>query len=252
MYITAPGQRSQEEEKGYLEAGEIIRPVAFRSSVQDSQSLFKRGILEPPHGHKDIHSSSSPGPFLEGRRDIDTDIKLSEERKTSYTEADLENDMVEIEVEETVDSDNEAGENGGSGEDSLRSGNCERKKKTRTVFSRSQIFQLETMFDMKRYLSSSERAGLAKALNMTETQVKIWFQNRRNKWKRQIAAEMEAANMSQVTGQRLMQLPYMYGHEELSRGIRSQLPVSPIHSGHPVVPPSVHHYYGGILRSHTS
>uniref|UniRef100_A0A1I8FJL7 Homeobox domain-containing protein n=1 Tax=Macrostomum lignano TaxID=282301 RepID=A0A1I8FJL7_9PLAT len=36
-----------------------------------------------------------------------------------------------------------------------------RKKKTRTVFSRSQVFQLESTFDMKRYLSSSERAGLA-------------------------------------------------------------------------------------------
>lgn len=51
-----------------------------------------------------------------------------------------------------------------------------RKKKTRTVFTRSQVFQLESTFDMKRYLSSSERAGLAASLHLTETQVKIWFQ----------------------------------------------------------------------------
>lgn len=86
-----------------------------------------------------------------------------------------------------------------------------RKKKTRTVFSRSQVFQLESTFDMKRYLSSSERAGLAASLQLTETQVKIWFQNRRNKWKRQLAAELEAANMSQIAaGHRLVRVPILY------------------------------------------
>ncbi|XP_033633032.1 homeobox protein HMX3-like [Asterias rubens] len=99
-----------------------------------------------------------------------------------------------------------------------------KKKKTRTVFSRSQVFQLETTFDMKRYLSSSERAGLAASLHLTETQVKIWFQNRRNKWKRQIAAELEAANMAHVAhaqvqaqaqaAQRMVRVPILY-HENV-------------------------------------
>ncbi|XP_030018597.1 homeobox protein HMX2-like [Sphaeramia orbicularis] len=65
------------------------------------------------------------------------------------------------------------------------------KKKTRTIFSKRQIFQLEATFDMKRYLSSSERACLASSLQLTETQVKIWFQNRRNKLKRQLSTDME-------------------------------------------------------------
>ncbi|AWP17874.1 putative homeobox protein HMX3 [Scophthalmus maximus] len=87
-----------------------------------------------------------------------------------------------------------------------------RKKKTRTVFSRSQVFQLESTFDIKRYLSSSERAGLAASLHLTETQVKIWFQNRRNKWKRQLAAELEAANLSHAAAQRIVRVPILY-HE---------------------------------------
>ena len=48
-----------------------------------------------------------------------------------------------------------------------------RKKKTRTVFSRTQIFQLEKTFDRKRYLSSADRASLAQVLRLTEQQVKV-------------------------------------------------------------------------------
>ncbi|XP_075466329.1 homeobox protein HMX3 [Ascaphus truei] len=121
-----------------------------------------------------------------------------------------------------------------------------RKKKTRTVFSRSQVFQLESTFDMKRYLSSSERAGLAASLHLTETQVKIWFQNRRNKWKRQLAAELEAANLSHAAAQRIVRVPILY-HENSSSAesgsSAANVPVSqplltfphPVYYSHPVV-----------------
>ena len=77
--------------------------------------------------------------------------------------------------DETVLSGGEDDENGSNDHNvqgSDRDGkNKARKKKTRTVFSRSQVFQLESTFDIKRYLSSSERAGLAASLQLTETQV---------------------------------------------------------------------------------
>ncbi|XP_049880794.1 homeobox protein Hmx-like [Pectinophora gossypiella] len=101
-----------------------------------------------------------------------------------------------------------------------------RKKKTRTVFSRSQVFQLESTFDMKRYLSSSERAGLAASLHLTETQVKIWFQNRRNKWKRQLAAELEAANMAHAA-QRLVRVPILYHESRPTSMPHTPLPLHP-------------------------
>ncbi|KAK2541062.1 Hmx1 [Columba livia] len=103
-----------------------------------------------------------------------------------------------------------------------------RKKKTRTVFSRSQVFQLESTFDVKRYLSSSERAGLAASLHLTETQVKIWFQNRRNKWKRQLAADLEAANLSHAA-QRIVRVPILYHENSPASALGFSLPphVSP-------------------------
>lgn len=73
-----------------------------------------------------------------------------------------------------------------------------RKKKTRTVFSRQQVSQLEMTFDMKRYLSSQERAHLASTLRLSETQVKIWFQNRRNKWKRQAASDVDTSSAMNI------------------------------------------------------
>lgn len=68
------------------------------------------------------------------------------------------------------------GTNGGGSQSGQAgdSNSMKRKKKTRTVFSRTQVFQLESTFDMKRYLSSSERAALATSLRLTETQVRIW------------------------------------------------------------------------------
>nr|KAG5693806.1 hypothetical protein BaRGS_029436 [Batillaria attramentaria] len=60
-----------------------------------------------------------------------------------------------------------------------------KKKKARTTFTGRQIFELEKQFEQKKYLSSAERAEMASLLNVTETQVKIWFQNRRTKWKKQ-------------------------------------------------------------------
>jgi len=71
---------------------------------------------------------------------------------------------------------------------------ADRKKKSRTVFSRRQVVDLESTFAGSRYLSSDDRSRLAARLQLSETQVKIWFQNRRNKWKRQVAGTGTAAH----------------------------------------------------------
>ncbi|KAI5606337.1 NK1 transcription factor-related protein 2 [Silurus asotus] len=60
-----------------------------------------------------------------------------------------------------------------------------RPRRARTAFTYEQLVALENKFRATRYLSVCERLNLALALSLTETQVKIWFQNRRTKWKKQ-------------------------------------------------------------------
>ncbi|XP_061914157.1 homeobox protein Nkx-2.3 [Entelurus aequoreus] len=59
------------------------------------------------------------------------------------------------------------------------------RRKPRVLFSQTQVFELERRFKRQRYLSAPEREHLAGSLKLTPTQVKIWFQNRRYKCKRQ-------------------------------------------------------------------
>ena len=59
-----------------------------------------------------------------------------------------------------------------------------KNKKLRTTFSGCQIFELERIFEARKYINCAERKHLSSHLSVTEQQVKIWFQNRRTKWKK--------------------------------------------------------------------
>ncbi|XP_064644678.1 barH-like 1 homeobox protein [Lineus longissimus] len=67
----------------------------------------------------------------------------------------------------------------------------ERRKRPRTAFTADQIRTLENEFQKNKYLSVTKKMELSSTLGLTETQIKIWFQNRRTKWKRKYTNNLE-------------------------------------------------------------
>ncbi|KAL3837226.1 hypothetical protein ACJMK2_022596 [Sinanodonta woodiana] len=84
-------------------------------------------------------------------------------------------------------------------------------RKPRQAYSSHQLARLEAEFRNDKYLTVNKRMDLSKELNLTETQVKTWFQNRRTKWKKQIAVRMKLINpQSLLTSPYWTILPYSY------------------------------------------
>ncbi|CAN0176198.1 unnamed protein product [Bubo scandiacus] len=77
-------------------------------------------------------------------------------------------------------------ESAGGERPAAASGTRGRQRRARTAFTSEQVCRLEKTFQRQKYLGASERRKLAAALQLSEIQIKTWFQNRRMKLKRQI------------------------------------------------------------------
>ncbi|XP_030573857.1 homeobox protein slou [Drosophila novamexicana] len=139
----------------------------------------------PPFGHPRQWSYE---------RDEDMHEHLDDEHSEDMSAQDL-NDMDQDDMcddgsdiddpSSETDSKKGGSRNGDGKSGSGSGGGGSKPRRARTAFTYEQLVSLENKFKTTRYLSVCERLNLALSLSLTETQVKIWFQNRRTKWKKQ-------------------------------------------------------------------
>ncbi|XP_066976962.1 barH-like 1 homeobox protein [Macrobrachium rosenbergii] len=155
--------------------GDTTDPPVHRSKFMITDILAQRGppppSATPPLGEKgEGGGATSNMPTNKGLKDLD-------------------------DVLGGVDEEDNIADEGGHHDDEdsndVTTPTAKKQRKARTAFTDHQLQTLEKSFERQKYLSVQDRMELAAKLNLTDTQVKTWYQNRRTKWKRQTAVGLE-------------------------------------------------------------
>nr|CAB3225071.1 Nkx-C transcription factor protein [Phallusia mammillata] len=171
---------AQQPENKMVDAQQLKGKTDIEQNARKHQENHVQNQNEPTSMKTSISDESAPiWPLGGDEEHAESNVDVTEDipkPRTHSSVSSVSSDITKVSEKDTMNAYSPPGEV---------------KKRPRTAFTPDQIKRLESEFHRNKYLSVGKRMELSKALKLTETQIKIWFQNRRTKWKREYLSEWE-------------------------------------------------------------
>ncbi|KAM7343293.1 homeobox protein unplugged [Cochliomyia hominivorax] len=174
--------------------GKVLTDAAALQSNTTSTALFNHHVTVNANRHDSLANGTSVKNHSETSLDVGgmdedydcsgdscSDISLTMSPPNYRNEMDKNRAYTHSDSEDCSD---DEGNSTGNKDSNSSNGQNSKSRRRRTAFTSEQLLELEREFHAKKYLSLTERSQIATSLKLSEVQVKIWFQNRRAKWKR--------------------------------------------------------------------
>ncbi|KAM8825517.1 homeobox protein Dlx4a-like [Synchiropus picturatus] len=159
-YSAQPGHQQQQQQHGHysIHGLHAVGTSQHEGPFSPGASSYGRPLGYPSyHGSVSSHHPGSYLPYQHGAALGHTRLEEPDHEKPTTV---IENGEVRL------------------------NGKGKKIRKPRTIYSSLQLQALNQRFQQTQYLALPERADLAAKLGLTQTQVKIWFQNKRSKYKK--------------------------------------------------------------------
>ncbi|KAH8349311.1 hypothetical protein KR084_009597 [Drosophila pseudotakahashii] len=189
----------------YMDYKSVLRPTPIRAAEHAAPTyptLATNALLRfhqhqkqqhqhhhPKHlhqQHKPPQHNSTTGSALLAPLHSLTSLQLSQQQRfMGKTQQQLLNLTPTPPAAATLQNGGSPQQGNSSSPSNASAGNNGKRKRSwsRAVFTNLQRKGLEIQFQQQKYITKPDRRKLAARLNLTDAQVKVWFQNRRMKWR---------------------------------------------------------------------